>query len=111
MEDLDIPDALQVTFRWQDYRKWYNWKSYLGSEADLSRVAGDVANRIASSAIPSRKPGTANPLPVGEPGEGNKEPYLIGFDGNKAKRILGLDYRGMEETMRDILVECEQRGW
>ena len=83
----------------------------MGSEADLSRLAGDVANQIASSAIPSRAPGTANPLPVGEPGGGNKEPYLIKFDGNKAKRILGLDYRGMEETTRDILVECEQRGW
>lgn len=83
----------------------------MGPEANLCRLVGDVANRIASSAIPSRAPGTANPLPVGEPGGGNKKPYLIGFDGNKAKRILGLNYRGMEETMRDILVECEQRGW
>jgi hypothetical protein len=70
----------------------------------------DVANSLSPSPIPSHAPGTNKALPKGRP-EGKYVKHIVEYDASKAQRILALQYRGMDETARDMLADFERRGW
>jgi hypothetical protein len=82
----------------------------------LSNVV-DAANAVVNSAYPGLT------LPKGEPGAGSPAPetvHQVRYDASKAARILGIghkedvaevQYRTLEETARDILVDAKEHGW
>jgi hypothetical protein len=75
----------------------------------------DAANGVGASAYPGLT------LQKGNPGAGSAAPgnvYHVQYNADKAARILGMgedaaevQYRTLEETARDILVDAKERGW
>lgn len=50
------------------------------------------------------------PHPRGTPGAGKGLTHSV-YDASKARKVLGINFKGLEETVRDTEEELRKRGW